>query len=384
MKVCVVCDVLGEENNGTTIAAMNLIRSLKAKGHEVKVLCPYSDIYANQEGFYFFKELKLPSILQNIIKKNNVVLGKPDTKLFKEVMSKCDIVHIMFPLFIGPKAAKYAKTILHKPVTVGFHCQAENVSSHLFGLMDSKRFNRAIYKYYYRTIYRYADIIHYPTFFIKDTFEEIVGPTPGSVISNGVQSAFVQKEVEKPENLKDKKVILFTGRISKEKSHKVLIKAVSLSKYKDDIQLVFAGKGPRENEIKNLSKKLLTNQPIISFYTREELIDIINMADLYVHPAEIEIEAISCLEAIRCGQVPIIANSPKCATKAFALDDRSLFKVNDPNDLAKKIEYWFDHPEELKEMKEKYSSSASQFDFNVCMNKMEKMLIEAIEKNKTM
>ena len=31
MTICVVCDVLGQENNGTTIAAMNLIRSLREK-----------------------------------------------------------------------------------------------------------------------------------------------------------------------------------------------------------------------------------------------------------------------------------------------------------------------------------------------------------------
>lgn len=34
-----VCDVLGEENNGTTIATMNLLNYLKHKGHEVRVLC---------------------------------------------------------------------------------------------------------------------------------------------------------------------------------------------------------------------------------------------------------------------------------------------------------------------------------------------------------
>lgn len=40
MRIVVVCDVLGAENNGTTVAAMNLIRSLRAKGHEVRVVCP--------------------------------------------------------------------------------------------------------------------------------------------------------------------------------------------------------------------------------------------------------------------------------------------------------------------------------------------------------
>ena len=75
-----------------------------------------------------------------------------------------------------------------------------------------------------------------------------------------------------------------------------------------------------------------------------------------------------------------IANSPKCATKAFALDDRSLFEVNNPDDLAKKIDYWFDNPEELKKMEAEYLKTRDQFDFDTCMNKMEKMVIETKEK----
>ena len=51
MKITIVCDVLGKENNGTTIAAMNLIRSLKEKGHEVKVVCNDKD-KQNLEGYY--------------------------------------------------------------------------------------------------------------------------------------------------------------------------------------------------------------------------------------------------------------------------------------------------------------------------------------------
>lgn len=31
MKIAVICDVLGEPNNGTTLAALNLINSLKKK-----------------------------------------------------------------------------------------------------------------------------------------------------------------------------------------------------------------------------------------------------------------------------------------------------------------------------------------------------------------
>ena len=380
MKICVVSDVLDEENNGTTIAAMNLIRSLKEKGHEVKIVCPVTK-YHNGDDFYFVPKLKLPKVLQNIVDKNNVVIGRPKKKIFYEAMKDCDVVHVMIPLFIGPKAARFAKKKLHKPVTIGFHAQAENVSSHILGLMNSKMVNKVIYKHYYNKAYKYADCIHYPTNFIRNVFEDIVGDTNGYVISNGVQKIFKPTESEKPEELKNKKVILFTGRLSLEKSHSILIKAISKSKYEKDIQLILAGQGPRKDEILKLSSKLLTNQPIINFYSREELVKIINYADLYCHPAEVEIEAISCLEAICCGLVPVIANSPKCATKEFALDERSLFTVNDPDSLRDKIDYWFDHPEELKEMKAKYANSASRFDFDECMDKMELMIKDAYKLN---
>ena len=39
MVACIVCDVLGEKNNGTTLAATNLIDYLKSRGHEVRVVC---------------------------------------------------------------------------------------------------------------------------------------------------------------------------------------------------------------------------------------------------------------------------------------------------------------------------------------------------------
>ena len=47
MIICVVCDVLGEANNGTSIAAMNLINSLREKGHTVRVVCPDSEHKVN-------------------------------------------------------------------------------------------------------------------------------------------------------------------------------------------------------------------------------------------------------------------------------------------------------------------------------------------------
>ena len=39
MTVTLVCDIFGEENNGTSVATMNLMRYLKKSGFTVRVLC---------------------------------------------------------------------------------------------------------------------------------------------------------------------------------------------------------------------------------------------------------------------------------------------------------------------------------------------------------
>lgn len=371
MQITIIAPVLGPENNGTTVATMNLVRSMRSKGHKVNIVCPDED-KKGVPGYYVVPTQSL-GILDGIVKANNVVIARANKKIIKEACEGSDAVHVVVPLFLGAHCAKYITKELHIPVTGGFHCQAENFSSHILNWMNSKVFNRIIYKHYNRRLFKYCTAIHYPTAFIKNVFEEMVGPTNGYVISNGVRPEIHKMEVVRPEEFKDKKIILFTGRLSKEKSHKVLIKAVSLSKYENDIQLIFAGQGPQEKQIKKLSKKLLTNQPIIKFFPIDKLNEIINMADLYVHPAEVEIEAIACLEAIKCGLVPVIANSPSCATKAFALDERSLFKVNDAKDLSDKIDYWFDHKEEKAKMSQKYEESASIATVELCMNQMEKM-----------
>lgn len=376
MKVLIVADVLGKENNGTTIACMNLIRYLNSVGDTVKVVCCDQD-KKGLENYYVVSTINFGHLLNKVVEKNGVTIAKVDREVIEEAMTSVDVVHILLPFFLGRAALKIAME-RHIPVTASFHCQAENLTSHLM-LMNSKLANKATYKDFYNHFYKYVNAVHYPTDFIRKTFENSVkNKTNAYVISNGVNSFFGKKQVDKPQEYKDKFIILFIGRIAKEKSHKILIKAVSLSKYKDNIQLIFAGAGPREKEIKKYIKRCKINEPLMKFFSREELADVINYSDLYCHPAEIEIEAISCLEAISCGLVPVISDSKRSATNAFAIDDKCLFKCNNSQDLAQKIDYWIDHPEEKKEYQKKYLDYASEFEQNSCMERMRKMLIDTI------
>ncbi|MDO4565497.1 MAG: glycosyltransferase [Clostridia bacterium] len=379
MKVAVVCDVLGRENNGTTIAAMNLIRSLKAKGHEVRVVCPDEE-RRGEEGFFVVPTIDF-GVLNDYVEKNGVRLAKRDERVLREALAGVDVMHTITPFFLTMKAISIAKET-NIPITSGFHCQAENFTNHIF-MMNSTRINRRMYEIFYKHVYRYSDCIHFPTQFICDVFLGVIGKNLNHrVISNGVNKAFQKREVERPRELRDRFVILFTGRYSKEKSHTVLIDAVKRSKYASDIQLIFAGSGPQKEHLEQYARERLKNQPIFNFFSREEMIDVINYSDLYVHPAEIEIEAISCLEAISCGLVPVISNSKRSATRFFALDSRNHFKCNDSRNLAAKIDYWISHPEEKAKCSESYLGYAKRFDFDLCMDRMERMLLDAIDEKR--
>ena len=377
MIICVVCDVLGKANNGTSIAAMSLINSLRQKGHTVRVVCP--DTERKGEPDYFVVPPLALGPFSRYVQKNGVVIAKPSKKVLKDALHKADHLHIMTPFLLGSMAVRMAKK-QGISITAGFHCQAENFTSHIF-MKNNSLANFITYKVFYRHCYRYVDAIHYPSEFIKDVFERYAGKTNAFVISNGVSKDFKPTNTERPKEFEDKKVILFTGRYSKEKSHKILIDAAKKSSYSDSIQLVFAGDGPLKEKLIKRSRGL-KNPPVFRFFSRKELVRIINSCDLYVHPAEIEIEAIACLEAISCGLVPVISDSPRSATRYFAIDEKNLFPVNDSIALAKRIDYWLNHPEEKEKRRKEYLNYTEKFDFDKCMSKMEEMIVKTNESKK--
>ncbi|MBE5732120.1 MAG: glycosyltransferase family 4 protein [Clostridiales bacterium] len=373
MIITVVCDVLGEENNGTTIASMNLIRFLQSRGHTVRILCADQD-KEGKENYYIVPNLSLGKLLDAYIRKIGVTIAKPQEDVVRKAIEGADHVHAMLPFGLGMKATKICKE-LGISITAGFHMQAENFTSYI-KLNGIKPLNKGVYKFIYKHFYKHVDGIHYPTDFIRNVFESTVKQkTNGYVISNGVHSYVQKRESEKPKEYKDKIVILTTGRYAREKSQDTLIKAVKLSKHASSIQLILGGQGVKEKHYKKLASSLPV-PPLFKFYSRTEIIDVLNYADMYVHPAEMELEGISCLEAIACGKLTIVSSSPRSATRGFAIDNSCIFKNRNAKDLARVIDFWIDNPQKRKFYEQKYLEQSIVYDQNECMKRMEEMITE--------
>jgi glycosyltransferase involved in cell wall biosynthesis len=178
--------------------------------------------------------------------------------------------------------------------------------------------------------------------------------------------------------------IITIGRYSNEKDLKTLLKAMEYSKHSQEVRLIFAGRGPQKKKLMKIADKLvktgvLKYPPIFGFYNLKELQTLSCSVDLYIHCAFIEVEGLSCMEAIQVGIVPIIAKGKYTATSQFALSEKSVFKERDAKDLASKIDYWLDHDEERQIEAQKYIGLGNKYNIDYSIKEIIKMFEDALK-----
>ncbi len=376
MKILIVIDQFNNSNNGTTISARRFAKGLQDAGNEVYVV---STGDKRDEYKFNVKELPLLPGISHIIKSQGMSFAIPNTEVLEKAISSVDVVHFYMPFWLSKSGLKICEK-LKVPHTTAFHVQPENIT-YTIGLGTNTKVNDMIYTHYRDSFFNRFTHIHCPSEFIANELKNHGYTAKLHVISNGVDEDFKYYPKEKLPEFKDKIVIAMIGRYSNEKRQDVLIDAIFKSKYLDKIQLVLAGKGPKEAKYKKLGEKLPI-KPIMKFYDKDNLIKLLKSTDLYVHSADAEIEAISCIEAFACGNVPIIANSPNSATKQFALTNESLFEAGNSDDLANKIDFWLDNINYRKEMEIEYAKSAENYRLKNSIKKMEEMFEDAIRECK--
>lgn len=376
MVITFIIDSYDESSNGIATSTKRFAKKLVEMGHSIQVVASSVSANGDIKG-YNLGVSKVP-ILYQVSKSQGFVFAKCNKKEIKEAILRSDIVHHLMPF----KIERYAKKICdryHIPSSAAFHLQPENITSTIH-LNKVEAVNRYIYKKF-KKFYDKFDHIHCPSNMIKEQLVLNGYKSKLHVISNGVSNSFKSKHIPKKLEWQGKFVILMIARLSEEKRQDLIIEAVKQSKYEKDIQIVFAGKGPTYAQLVKLSSGL-TNPVSFGFYCENELIDIINMADLYVHASDAEIEAIGCMEAFTCGVVPVISDSKLSATNQFAIDEMNLFRHGDALSLQSKIDYWFENPEQKKIRSNEYITYAQKYSINNTAKELEKMFYDTIRDNK--
>lgn len=369
MVIVFVVDAFDTDKNGTTMTARRFVERLRKAGHEVRVVTTGEP----GEDKYLVPEWKIP-VAQNFAHNQGFCFAKPDEEVLRRALQGADVVHLMLPLQLERVALKVARE-MGVPCSAAFHLQPENVT-YILHMDKIKSLPNAIYRWMKSGFYEEFDHIHCPSEFIAGQLRQNGYKAKLHVISNGVTDVFKPPVSFKPEG--ERFHILMVGRLSPEKRQDLIIEAAKISKYANRIQLHFAGRGPCQKKLQRLSQGL-AYPPTFGIYSTEKLIELIHSCDLYVHASDVEIEAISCLEAIACGLVPVIADSEKSATPQFALDSRSLFIAGDAWNLAQKMDYWIEHPDQREKMAKEYALSTYKYRVDACVERAVEMFYETIE-----
>ena len=381
MKILFVVNNFYIKGNGLSNSAQRTVRHLKERGLNVRILSAKNPEENGVEPEYRLENVKIP-VFDKIVRKQGYIFAKNDKKLIRAAVEWADIIHLEEPFYLQAEVAKVAEK-LNKPCVATYHLHPENLFASIN--FDKEPITNGVTLWAWKTaVFDKCVIVQCPTENAKRRLEENNFKAKLVVISNGLAG----DELTKAEDIKREKIssakftVTTIGRHSKEKDPVTILRAMEFCKYAKDIQLVFAGRGPKTESLKKFADKLIKRgvlryTPIFDFYTFDELQTLAASSDLYIHAAFIEVEGLSCLEAIRTGVVPIIAEHRYSATSQFALSNMSKFKAKDPKDLASKIDYWLSDPERRIAEAEKYKSYSVKYDIEASIDELIKMYINA-------
>ena len=382
MRILFVLECANQSTNGTTASCLRFAKELEKKGHEITIIGCDRIIGEKYHRYFGLPKYKFP-LADKAIVKDGFIMCKMIYKTLEEAIEGQDVVHTFLPF----KLSNVCRLLAQErgiAVTTAFHIVPQNCTAAIH-LGWSKLINGTVLYFFKRYLYNQVRYVHCPSKMAAEVLKKHQAKyCVPRIISNGVTPFFKKlNNVKKPSQFADKFIVCMSGRLADEKRQDLIIKAVARSKYNDKIQVILCGQGPNHDIYLRLAKrKKLANPLQIKFCSHEELRETMNYIDLYIHASDYEIEGISCMEAITCGAVPLISNHRLCATKDFAIDEKCLFKHGSSKDLAKKIEYFYDHPEEVARLKKAYEEESKKYEVSLQVDALEQMFIDAYNETK--
>lgn len=179
---------------------------------------------------------------------------------------------------------------------------------------------------------------------------------PNEVVSNQIDLATFKPDA----NLDIKKIkaefgifsaaIVYAGRLGQEKNIDVVIRAAALVKQrKRDVKLVIAGHGSAEPGLKKLVHELRLEESVKfpGTLSQTSLARLYQASEIFTIASTSESQSMVLLQAMACG-LPVIGANWRALPEYINKQNGLLFKPYDYQELADKIIYLLERPEQRK------------------------------------
>lgn len=339
------------------------------EGHEVHVFCCDSDkekrIKLREETIDGIQIHRLPYWLR--LSLNTFVWPS----LLWKFKGKFDIVHshvsghdyVLFAGFLSKiKNSKHIHTT---------HCPWTGTLFRPFILRPFLLMNDLIFN---RLSFKLVDKVVAITPWELDTLKKFIkDESKITVIPNGTDEILFKivknNQFKKKKGIKEKKMVLFFGRLNPTKGpEKLALAAINISKKRKDIAFVWVG--PDEGKAEEV-KELIKNYPNMKYLgpirSKEKIAEMYQAADVYVLPSYREGLPLTLFEAMASG-IPIVASPVNGVPYEMKSPDNGLFSnYGDLDSLEKNILRVLDNPKLAATMSKNNLKKSKNYSWgNIC------------------
>lgn len=311
MRIGIFTDAYTPLISGVATSIDILAAELRKMNHEV-VIVTFDNVGSVEDDFvvrFVGKKLPMKGLDQYRI-------GRVNKKKVKSLeILKLDLVHVHTEFTMGRLGRKYAKTY-NVPLVYTYHTMYEDYVHFVSPLF--KGISRKIIRTYCNSFIKSVDQAIFPTVKVRKKFDILGYNGDAKIIPTGIylerfrKINFLKKDViELKEKLgfkKDDFVLMFLGRISREKSLEALITEFSkLSKIDSKVKLLLVGGGPDADDFIELTKQLKIEDKVIftGMVPPTEVAYYYQLGDIFVNFSMTETQGLTYIEALASG-VPLL------------------------------------------------------------------------------
>lgn len=388
MKILIASDTFYPNVDGTSYFTQRLAAMLSRRGHEVFVFAPsksFKDDIFIRDGVTVFGIRSIPILIYPGFRFSPFFLVRKAIKNYIREINP-DIIHIQNHFFIG-KGAVVAARELDIPIMGTNHFMPENLIhyAHLPRFVNNW-LKLLVWRQFY-SIFKKLDAVATPTktaasFINNSNLKKEVIPVSCGIDLNrfnpNEDSGNLLKEYyDIPENCP---IILYVGRLEKEKRVDLIIRALPQIIEKTNAHLVIAGVGTLRPSLEVLAKKLGVEDSLTftGFVPDKELPNLYRIANLFVIASSVELQSIATMEAMASG-LPVIASNAMALPELVRDGENGyLFNGNDDSAIAQRaIKILCDFNLRTR-MSQKSLGIIQAHDINKTMDRYESLYIQTI------
>lgn len=381
MKILLTTDTFSPSINGVVISVTNLYKELTKRGHEVRILTLSYTGYSYKEGdVYYLRSFNVriyPGARGTLSYKN---------RFMKEIIEWApDIVH-SHTEFCTLIHAKYIRKKLRIPHVHTYHTMYDDYLCYIFkGKLMSRRRAMNLIK---RLIGSVDEIIT-PTQKAKGSLIAYGMNKPISIIPTGIDlSRFIiqQQHMEKVNELKEKigikeddKVLIFLGRLGKEKNIDEIIINVNELIKELNIKMLIVGGGPYMDNLKKLVSDLKLEKNIIftGMVSPDEVPLYYSLANIFVTASTSETQGLTYIEALASG-LPVVCRYDE-AVEGLIVNGFNGYMYRNRDEFKQSIKSLINKNDDTQELRAKAKNSVERFSLDVFATDIEMLYLRHVK-----